>query len=88
MTYQQKTLPTKGDSKEHIVALDVSKTKKRWVKAIKDFHRRNRVRTGYVGAIDHRLWYLRIYDHFWHRRRLANDWIFDPKSTIFSVPKI
>lgn len=29
MTYQQKTLPTKGDSKEHIVALDVSKTKKK-----------------------------------------------------------
>lgn len=46
------------------------KQKRRWVKAIKDFHRRNRGRTGYVGAIDHRLWYLRIYDHFWHRRRL------------------
>lgn len=28
MTYQQKTLPTKVDAKEHIEALDVSKTKK------------------------------------------------------------
>ncbi|MFE0441287.1 hypothetical protein ACFW0C_01440 [Aerococcus sp. NPDC058936] len=27
MTYQQKTLPTKVDPKEHIAALDVSKTK-------------------------------------------------------------
>lgn len=29
MTYQQKTLPTKVDPKEHIEALDVSKTKKK-----------------------------------------------------------
>src|SRR5699024_12621179 len=38
MTYQQKTLPTKVDPKEHIEALDVSKTKKEdGVKLLKIF---------------------------------------------------